>query len=204
MGEEWNGAHPDSVELRMVLVGTIDCGKTLTADNLLGQKGSSSSTSRSCILRRGLSHSRRLTLVEAPRWYWSGSHLESSVQQETKQALSLAAPGPHAFLLLIPVNQFTEMEQRVPRELEEVFGRGVLQHTLVVLTCGDYLCGRTAEEYLARENQGLREVIGLCEGRYHVMNNRQPDNKEQVKELLAKVSKPVMSMLMGANVMSLS
>lgn len=178
----------------MVLVGTIDCGKTLTADNLLGQKGSSSASSRSCIVRRGVSHSCRLTLVEAPRWYWSGGRLESSVQEETKQALALAAPGPHAFLLLIPVNQFTEMEQRAPRELEEVFGRGVLQHTLVVLTCGDYLLGRTAEEYLAKEVQGLREVIGLCKGRYHVMNNRQPDNREQVKELLAKVSKSVMCM----------
>ncbi|XP_076137108.1 uncharacterized protein LOC143119461 [Alosa pseudoharengus] len=79
------------------------------------------------------------------------------------------------------------MERRAPQELQEVFGREVLQHTLVVLTCGDYLVGRTAEEYLAKEDQGLREVIALCEGRYHVMNNRQPGDREQVKQLLEKV-----------------
>lgn len=191
MGEEWKGALPGSAELRLILLGTIDCGKTLTADTLLGQKSSalaSSPSSRTCHLRRGPSHSRRLVLVETPRWYWSGDHLESSVQKETKQALSLAAPGPHAFLLLIPVNQFTEIERRVPQQIEEVFGRGALQHALVVLTCGDYLLGRSEEEYLAKEDQGLREVIGLCGGRYHVINNRQPENGEQVIQLLEKVS----------------
>ncbi|XP_048105007.1 GTPase IMAP family member 5-like [Alosa alosa] len=192
MSTEWDRAHPGSVELRLVLVGTFDCGKTLTADTLLGQKSSEGQDSpRSCVLRRGLSHARRLTLVEAPRWYWSGGRLESSVKEETRHALSLAAPAPHAFLLLIPVSQFTDMEQRAPQELQEVFGREVLQHTLVVLTCGDYLVGRTAEEYLAKEDQGLREVIALCEGRYHVMNNRQPEDREQVKQLLEKVERMV-------------
>ncbi|XP_062391562.1 trichohyalin-like [Sardina pilchardus] len=191
MSEEWRGAHPGSVELRLVLVGTFDCGKTLTADTLLGQKSPQQDAPRSCVLRQGLSHSRRLSLVETPRWYWSGAHLDSGVQEETKQALSLAAPGPHAFLLLIPVNQFTDMERQAPQELEEVFGRGVLQHTLVVITCGDYLMGRTAEQYLAAEDQGLREVIALCGGRYHVMNNRQPEDREQVKQLLEKVERMV-------------
>lgn len=37
------------------------------------------------------------------------------------------------------------MEGRVPAELEEVFGAEVLDHTLVLLTCGDYLMGRTVE-----------------------------------------------------------
>lgn len=37
------------------------------------------------------------------------------------------------------------MEGRVPDELQEVFGEDVLDHTLVLLTCGDYLIGRTVE-----------------------------------------------------------
>lgn len=37
------------------------------------------------------------------------------------------------------------MEGRVPAELEEMFGRESLNHTLVLLTCGDYLMGRTVE-----------------------------------------------------------
>lgn len=33
----------------------------------------------------------------------------------------------------------------MPAELEEAFGDEVLDHTLVLLTCGDYLMGRTVE-----------------------------------------------------------
>lgn len=37
------------------------------------------------------------------------------------------------------------MEGCVPAELEEVFGAESLDHTLVLLTCGDYLMGKTVE-----------------------------------------------------------
>lgn len=123
-----------------MLLGNIGCGKTLSADTILGQLSSTASTdTRSCQLRQGDSDGRSVTLVEAPRWYWTGSKVEDSVRKETERAMTLVAPGPHAILLLVPVSQFTEMEGRVPAELEEVFGEEVLDHTLVLLTCGDYL-----------------------------------------------------------------
>lgn len=98
--------------------------------------------------------------------------MEDSIRKETEQAMMLLAPGPHAILLLIPVFQFTEvgsvtsscvngcptfplndcislfycqMEIPVPAELEKLFGRDVLNHTLVLLTCGDYLMGKSVE-----------------------------------------------------------
>uniref|UniRef100_A0A674DWZ8 AIG1-type G domain-containing protein n=2 Tax=Salmo trutta TaxID=8032 RepID=A0A674DWZ8_SALTR len=192
------GSHAGTPEpeLRLVLLGTIGCGKTLSGDTLLGQSSSGSPSSsgsspRLCQLRRGASEGRRLTVVEAPRWYWSGGHMEAGVRKETERALELAAPGPHAFLLLVPVGQFTEVERRVPAELEEVFGEGVLKHTLVLFTCGDYLMGQGAGQYLEGEDPGLREVIDRCGGQYHVINNRRPQDREQVKELLEKVDNMV-------------
>ncbi|KAM6972420.1 GTPase IMAP family member 5 [Aplochiton taeniatus] len=178
-----------AAELRLVLLGTIGCGKTLSATTILGQSSSDVpfASSRSCHVRRGVFEGRRLTLVEAPRWYWDGGHVESDVRAETGQALALAAPGPHAFLLLVPIGQFTEVEGRVPGELEEVFGSAVLRHTLVLLTCGDYLMGRDQSTFLDREDPGLREVIRRCGGRYHVINNRRPQDKEQVLSLMEKV-----------------
>ena len=56
-----------------------------------------------------MSEGRKVTVVEAPRWYWNGQQVEESVREESQRALQLAAPGPHAFLLLIPVCQFTEV-----------------------------------------------------------------------------------------------
>lgn len=37
------------------------------------------------------------------------------------------------------------MDSQVPAELKEVFGEEVLGHTMVLLTCGDYLMGSTEE-----------------------------------------------------------
>lgn len=37
------------------------------------------------------------------------------------------------------------MEAHVPAELKEVFGEEVLDHILVLLTCGDYLMGLKVE-----------------------------------------------------------
>ena len=104
-------------EVRLVLLGNIGCGKTLSADTILGQLSSSSSASsssspsasKSCQLRHAISDDRNVTLVEAPRWYWTGGKMEESVRKETQQAMTLVAPGPHAILLLVPVNQFTEV-----------------------------------------------------------------------------------------------
>ncbi|XP_042341897.1 uncharacterized protein LOC121942684 isoform X2 [Plectropomus leopardus] len=190
MSENLRGGYYGSSlqELRLLLLGNIGCGKTSSADTILEQLSPvSPSASRSCQLRQGISDGRSLTVVEAPRWYWSGGKMEDSVRRETERAMTLLAQGPHAILLLVPVGQFTEMECRVPAELEEVFGEEALDHTLVLLTCGDYLMGRTLEEYLQKEHPGLRQMIERCGGRYHVLNNRQRHDREQVRELLEKV-----------------
>ncbi|XP_060950361.1 uncharacterized protein LOC133027378 isoform X2 [Limanda limanda] len=179
-------------ELRLILLGNLGCGKTSSVDTILGQLSPvSPSASRSCQLRRGFTEGRSMTLVEAPRWYWNGGKMEESVRKETERVLELAEPGPHAILLLVPVGQFTEMEGRVPAEMEQLFGEESLDHTLVLLTCGDYLMGRTVEEYLQKENPGLRQIIERCGGRCHVINNRQRQDREQVRELLEKVENMV-------------
>ncbi|KAI5613612.1 GTPase IMAP family member 8-like isoform X1, partial [Silurus asotus] len=178
-------------ELRLILVGNIGCGKTLTINTLLTDSASISPLvpSRVNEVRCGVSEGRRLKLVETPRWYWKGVHVDLSVQRETERALSLVAPGPHAFLILVPVGQFTEMECRIPAELERVFGRGALEHSLVLLTCGDYLTGRDHERYVSLEEPGLSAMVNECGGRWHVINNRRPNDRQQVRSLLEQVEK---------------
>ncbi|XP_062852997.1 uncharacterized protein LOC134316536 [Trichomycterus rosablanca] len=178
-----------STELRLILVGNIGCGKTLTADTLLGDFSSVGAllSTRLCEVRCGESEGCRLRLVETPRWYWKGEHIDSTVQTETERALSLTAPGPHAFLILVPVGQFTEVEGRIPAELERIFGKDALAHSLVLLTCGDYMMGRDVERYLSVDEPGLKAMVDRCGGHWHVINNRKPHNREQVVELLEKV-----------------
>lgn len=112
MSEHLRGSSHGSLppELRLILLGNIGCGKTSSGDTILSQLSPvSPSAARSCRLRQGFSDGRKVTLVEAPRWYWSGGKMEDSVREETEQAMTLVPPGPHAILLLVPVNQFTEV-----------------------------------------------------------------------------------------------
>ncbi len=43
------------------------------------------------------------------------------------------------------------------------------------------------QDYLEKEHPGLRQIIERCGGRYHVINNRQRQDREQICELLEKV-----------------
>ncbi|XP_016326860.1 uncharacterized protein LOC107676722 [Sinocyclocheilus anshuiensis] len=186
------GSHRSLSELSLVLVGSIGCGKTMTADTLLGQSSapSPSASSRVSQIRRGLSAGWRLSIVETPRWYWRGKEVEADIQEETRRFLSSSVPGPCVFLILIPIGEFTEMERRIPDQLERMFGPSVLGHTLVLLTCGEYLMGRGLEEYLRKE-AGLQEVVRRCHGRCHVISNRRPDDRQQVLTLLQKVEQMI-------------
>lgn len=184
-GSSYGSPNP---EVRLALLGNIGCGKTSSADTILNWLAPvSTDACRSCQLREGNAEGRSVNVVEAPRWYWTGGKMVDDVKQETERAITMLEPGPHALLLLVPVGQFTEMEGRVVGELVDLFGSDVLDHSLVLLTCGDYLMGKTAEEYLQREHPGLRQMIERCGGRYHVFNNRQRQDRRQVQELFEKV-----------------
>ncbi|XP_050967660.1 GTPase IMAP family member 8 [Labeo rohita] len=190
--ERGAGSRGSLSELCLVLVGSIGCGKTMTADTLLGQTSAPgpSASSRVSQIRRGLSEGRRLSVVETPRWYWRGKEVEVDIQEETRRFLSSSVSGPFVFLILVPIGEFTEMEGRIPDQLERMFGPSVLGHTLVLLTCGEYLMGRSLDEYLRKE-VGLQEVVRRCHGRCHVISNRKPEDKQQVVALLEKVEQMI-------------
>lgn len=185
-----SGSRRGIPEIRLILVGNIGCGKTSTANTLLNESPNPipALPSRENEVRHGVSEGRHLTIVETPRWYWNGKHIDSSVQSETGMALSLVAPGPHAFLILVPVGQCTGMDSQIPTELERVFGRGALEHSMVVLTCGDYLAGRDHDRYIRMDERELGTLVNECGGRWHVLNNRRLDDRQQVISLLEKVS----------------
>uniref|UniRef100_A0A8C5D067 AIG1-type G domain-containing protein n=1 Tax=Gadus morhua TaxID=8049 RepID=A0A8C5D067_GADMO len=63
---------------------------------------------------------------------------------------------------------------------------GYWNRTLVLVTHGECLAGRAAEQYIQGAGQGLWALLEKCSNRYHVLCNKSKDGT-QVRELLLKI-----------------
>lgn len=111
----------------------------------------------------------------------------SHVLGEMAKCVSLTAPGPHAFLLVVPLGRFTDEEPRAVAEMLRVFGEEALRHTVVLFTRGDELEEGGMEGFLGAAPEPLALLLRHCGGRYCLFNNRAPESRAQVRLLLETV-----------------
>uniref|UniRef100_A0A087X317 GTPase IMAP family member 8 n=1 Tax=Poecilia formosa TaxID=48698 RepID=A0A087X317_POEFO len=182
-------------ELRIVLIGGRELngicnGRSSAGNFILGQNvfNTSRRTAQSEARQQEV-FSRRVTVVDTPGWWWHYFRETTPKldQIEIQNSVHLCPPGPHVFLLVIPV--YLHLSQLVKPSLEqhlELFNADVFSHTIVLFTAGDWLGVKTVEEYI-ESDEGLQWIVNKCENRYHVLNNKDHSDKTQVKELLEKI-----------------
>uniref|UniRef100_UPI0037E9B539 GTPase IMAP family member 9 n=1 Tax=Semicossyphus pulcher TaxID=241346 RepID=UPI0037E9B539 len=181
-------------ELRLVVLGRAGAGKRSAVSAILGlqdtEEGTDVEVIQECSKHRGEAAGRQLVVVSSPSWFTSDCD-PNDRRQHISSFIALSSPGPHAFLLCVPVNQPAEGEAKALSVLEELFGpSAVSTNTIILFTHTEELDeDERLEDYLVTWRKDLKELVGRCGNRYHTLETCGGEEEERraVEELLEKV-----------------
>ncbi|XP_047212016.1 GTPase IMAP family member 8-like [Girardinichthys multiradiatus] len=183
-------SHP-AAELRIVLIGESNSKASSTTGNIiLGENvfDTSRRTAQSEAKQQEV-FGRLVTVVDTPGcwWHYPSEDTAELDRIEIRNSVHLCPPGPHVFLLVIPVDLY--LPQRVKSSLEEhlqLFNEDVFSHTIVLFAADDP-CSDEMIEYDIEDSPTLQWILQQCGNRKHVLNISDKEDKDQVRMLFEKI-----------------
>ncbi|XP_062300413.1 GTPase IMAP family member 8-like [Scomber scombrus] len=197
--------HYCLLETRIVVLGKTGAGKSSLANTIFGEplfkiNHSPKSGTSECQAETKSVNTRRITWIDTPGFF-DNKRPEEEIKTEIVRCITECAPGPHAFLIVLKVEKYTEHEKAVIKKTIEYFSEDVFKYAAVVFTQGDQLPEEMKIEEFVSESEDLSDLVKKCGDRCHVVdnkywkNNQQDENKSnqfQVEQLLNTIEKMVM------------
>nr|XP_055059121.1 GTPase IMAP family member 4 [Misgurnus anguillicaudatus] len=173
--------------LRLLIVGQKRTGRSSVGNTLLGRRVFDTWGGADSVMAHGESEGRELSVVDTCGWGANENVVPKQEKVALHNALSLCDPGPHVVLLVIPILNFSPSERAALQKRMELLTEGVWRHTMIVFTLGDRLRYRSVQDHIQESGEDLQWLMEKCGYRYRVLNNKSPQDRQQVSGLLDRV-----------------
>uniref|UniRef100_A0A8C2FFS1 GTPase IMAP family member 8 n=1 Tax=Cyprinus carpio TaxID=7962 RepID=A0A8C2FFS1_CYPCA len=170
-------------DLRIVMLGSHADVKALCGNTILGRKAFLESLSSLHSFERhdGIVLKRRVVVINTPDLL---NPALSPEEQDVKKLFHLSGPGPHALLLVLKPQIFTDLEKDALKHINIIFGVGASEYVIVVLMHEEYV----SVKELDSTDRSLKFLLQFCRRpRYHLQKNGNPSQVQNLLEIIEKM-----------------